>query len=249
LYGVSSTLAIPLEDGRMLVQPTDGIPSVVTASHTMEALWSDTQSSPSFVGPIRLQDVATIGGQEWVLFALSPACSAVPQCAPTLRVAPLNDVEASISIPLAGSVTPTTRFTISDNGRIAGIVEASGGPVLMTTSFNGSGFDGPSAPKLEIGDATIVALDRSGRAVAWLSTDGSVVVQRLSDGAERDYSLPAGVSATSVRAVDLAVTDDQVHRGAVVLSTTDAVYTIDLDDGSVAQLAEPQVDTAIAAFG
>ena len=240
---VKARLAIPLDDGRILIQLADGMPMIWTGGTAQPTeLWSDA----SWAGPMRLHDAATIDGTTWVLYSVDPACATEPLCSPTLFIAPIDAPTTPIVVATPVAIGDHTRFTLSDTGIIAGAPDT-----IDVASFVGR-FDGqtitddtPTVPPPTSRDS-LLAVDRPGRVFAWLN-GRAVTVQIVATGAQQQVPLPDDIAMESVIGLDIVATSDDARRGAIVLSSsTGEILIIDLADRSVKRLDS---SNGIALFG
>jgi len=231
---VDARLAVPLEDGRVLIQPADGLPMIWTPGIAQPTeLFSDTAS---WAGPVRLQDAATIDGTAWMLYSVDPACPTEPICSPTLFLVPIDAPAESKVVTTPVAIGENTRFTLSDTGIVAGAPDTTD-VASFVGQFDGQNItdDTPTVPP-PTGRHSLLAVDRSGSVFAWL--DGpAVIVQLIATGAQQQIPLPIDIAEGAVVGLDVVATTDDGTHGAIVLSTSSgAIFIIDLADRSAKRL-------------
>ena len=237
-------LAVPLGDGRVLIQPPDGIPMLWSGGTTRPTpLWSDTAS---WAGPVRLHDAATINGTIWVLYSVDPACPSEPTCSPTLYVAAIDKPLDAIVVASPIAIGGNNRFTMSDTGVIVGAPDTTAVASLATV-FDGRTINdsSPTVPPPTAPDSRL-AVDRSGRVYAWI--DGAnLTVQLIADGHQQQIPLPPQIQPGTVVSLDIVTTTDDASSGSIALSTSSgAIFVINLGDDSVEPLSGY---SGVAAFG
>lgn len=244
IANVNARLAVPLEDGRVLIQPADGLPMIWTPGTPQPTeLWTDAES---WAGPVRFHDAATIDGTTWVLYSVDPACPTEPLCSPTLFLAPIDALAASKVVTTPIAIGDHTRFTMSDTGVIAGAPDTTD-VASFVGRFDGQNItdDTPTVPPPTSRDS-LLTVDRPGRVFAWL--DGpAVTVQLIATGARQQIPLPLNIAEGTVVGLDVVATTDDATHGAIVLSTSSgAIFIIDLADRSTKRLDS---SNGLAVFG
>jgi hypothetical protein len=251
--------AVQAPDGRLVIERAGdafGRNVVYDAATGMETQIPEADEDGMRVNGA--DDVATIDGVDVVVARRADPCNTegAPCSRGEVALMPLvggRPPEVVIALPgttIGGEpITGTGRFSLSDSGLVAGVVQLSetANVALLIDSTAGGDPLGPSATALGIGlglntgtgdparRIDSLTVDQTGTAVAWLGADG-VTVADLLTGERRTFPWLVR-PASPLPVLDLALATPGISDGAVLLSAPgEAAFVLDLTDGSVVEV-------------
>jgi hypothetical protein len=220
-----ATIALPVGDGRVVVQVDESVPSVWLRDGSVE----DLALGASFPGPVTAQDVAIVDGRPLLLYVV-----AAPDGA-ELAVLDLGTAQTARIGDLPAALPPGGRLHLAANGLFTGQLEG-GFFVTALPGSAGAALTGQLAEQnlgSDPGSVPLLTVSPDGSWIAWLDGTELVEVDVTTGGLgeERRWTLPFDTAG--------AVDDDVLAEGVIVDfgSGQDARYA--RRDGSFGVLEGP----------
>ncbi|HEU4840510.1 MAG TPA: hypothetical protein VFT09_03680, partial [Ilumatobacteraceae bacterium] len=177
--GGPAAIALPVGDGRTVVQATGAAPTIWSA----DGATSDPVPLVDAGGAITIHDVAVVDGRPLLLFAIGDASTAAqPDRIGVFDLASASRLPLGEREQLPAPIMPSSRLHLAANGLVVGALQA-GGPLL--TAIPGSPADAllPALDPVTIGQAPgcevcprLHTVAPDGSSVAWL--EGDVLMTR-----------------------------------------------------------------------